>query len=604
MKFRILGPLEVVDGDREVAIAGSKQRALLAVLLLHPNAVVSRDRLIDELWGESPPDTASTALQVHVSQLRKSLGRDVIVTRTPGYMIRVEAGELDLERFEQLVEEARGKEAAPAAATLRDALGLWRGPPLADLDGSVAVSERGQLEEQRLSALEHRIDAELELGLHGEQVPELEALVREDPLRERPRAQLMLALYRSGRQAEALDVYSKGRRLLADELGLEPGDELRRLERAILEHDPSLAPTAEVSAPPRRTPPAADAVEPEGPERRLQLLRRSRWVALLGALLVVGALAAIVVALTRGSGSPPVAVAANSVAVVSPQSGKVVADVPIGGRPVAIAVGADAVWVANADDQTVLRIDPKTFKVVKTIGGLGNEVTDIAVGFGSVWVAGGNDGTLTRIDPRLNAPERVLHLAKPGAVVPQPVFLVATGAGSVWVTGGNRVLRIDPQTNGVAGSTPAPDAPFTSVGSGAGSAWVVAGNEHVLRLDATSGRITADSPLPSPAAFPVVAHGSLWLVVYTVKSQIWRLNPLTLEQTDSVSVPAAFPFGLAAGDGGVLWTADHDSGGVWRIDSSESRAVRVVKVEHHPIAIAAGEGSVWIGVQLSEFKFR
>jgi DNA-binding SARP family transcriptional activator len=354
MEFRILGPLEVVDGDREVAIAGSKQRALLAILLLHPNTVVSRDRLIDELWGESPPETASTALQVHVSQLRKSLGRDVIVTRTPGYMIRVETGELDLEQFEQLVEESRGKEAAVAAATLREALRLWRGPPLADLDGSVALPERGQLEEQRLSALEHRIDAELELGLHDEQVPELEALVREDPLRERRRAQLMLALYRSGRQAEALDVYSKGRRLLADELGLEPGDELRRLERAILAHDPALA--------------AADAVEVGGREPGLQMLRRSRWVALIGAVIVVGAAAALVIALTHGSGSPPLAVAANSVAVVSPQTGKVVADVPIGGRPVAIAVGAGAVWVANADDQTVLRIDPKTFKVVKTIG--------------------------------------------------------------------------------------------------------------------------------------------------------------------------------------------------------------------------------------------
>jgi DNA-binding SARP family transcriptional activator len=590
MEFRILGPLEVVDGDRPVAIAGSKQRALLAILLLHANAVVSRDRLIDELWGESPPETASTALQVHVSQLRKSLGRDVIVTRAPGYMIRVEAGELDLDRFEQLVEEARGKDAAPAAAMLRDALRLWRGPPLADLDGSVALPERGQLEEQRLSALEHRIDAELELGLHSDQVPELEALVREDPLRERRRAQLMLALYRSGRQAEALDVYSKGRRLLADELGLEPGDELRRLERAILEHDPALA--------------AADPVEPGGREPSLQMLRRSRRVAVIGAVIVVGAAAALVIALTQGSGSAPLAVAANSVAVVSPRTGKVVADVPIGGRPVAIAVGAGAVWVANADDQTVLRIDPKTFKVVKTIGGLGSEVTDIAVGFGSVWVAGGNDGTVTRIDPRLNAPERVLHLAKAGAVIPQPIFLVAAGAGSIWATGGNRVLRIDPRTNAVAASTPAPDAPFTSVGAGAGSAWLVAGNEHVLRLDPTSGRITADSALPSAAAFPVVAHGSLWLVVYTVKSQIWRVDPLTLEQTASVSVPADFLFGLAAGDGGVLWTADHASGGVWRIDPAGSQAVRVVKVEHHPIAIAAGEGSVWIGVQLPEFKFR
>ena len=603
MEFRILGPLEVVDGDRQVAIAGSKQRALLAILLLHPNAVVSRDRLIDELWGESAPATASTALQVHLSQLRKALGRDVIVTRAPGYMIRVEAGELDLDRFEQLVEEARGKDVAPAAATLREALRLWRGPPLADLDDSVALPERGQLEEQRLSALEHRIDAELELGLHREQVPELEALVREDPLRERPRAQLMLALYRSGRQAEALDVYSKGRRLLADELGLEPGDELRRLERAILEHDPALAPPVDPPTSPLRATAVVDAVQQDGHERP-KLLRRSRRVAVIGALVVVGALVALAIALTSGSAPSPVPVAANSVAVVSPRTGKVVADVPVGGRPVGIAVGAGAVWVANADDQTVLRIDPNTFKVVKTIGGLGNEVTGIAVGFGAVWVAGGNDGTLTRIDPRLNAPERVLHLGKAGAIVPQPVFLVATGAGSVWVTRGNQVLRIDPKTNEVAGSTTATAAAFGSLGAGAGSAWIVVPTEHVLRIDGTSSKITADTALPNTAAFPVGARDSLWLVVYTAPPQVWRLDHTTMEQEGSVSIPAHRLFGLTADSDGALWTADHGSGTVWRIDSAGTRADRVVEVAHHPIAIAAGEGSIWIGVQQQEFKFR
>jgi DNA-binding SARP family transcriptional activator len=178
MEYRILGPLEVGDDGRQIAITGSKQRALLAILLLHANEVVSRERLIDELWDTSPPETAPAALQVHVSQLRKALGHDAIVTRAPGYLVRVEDGELDLDRFEQLVEDARGKTAPEAAETLREALRVWRGPPLADVDDAVARPERGQLEEQRLSALERRIEAELELGLHAELVPELEALVR------------------------------------------------------------------------------------------------------------------------------------------------------------------------------------------------------------------------------------------------------------------------------------------------------------------------------------------------------------------------------------------------------------------------------------------
>ena len=240
MEFRILGPLEVLDEGRPVALGGAKQRALLAVLLLHANEVVSRDRLIDELWGGEPPDTANTALHVHVSQVRKLLRRDAIVTQNPGYLIRISDGELDLHRFERLVATARAEEPAQAARLLREGLALWRGAPLAELGDSFARAERARLEEQRLAALEQRIDAELALGRHAELVPELEGRVREQPLRERLRGRLMLALYRSGRQADALEVYRSGRRLLDEELGLKPDDELQRLERAILNHDPSL----------------------------------------------------------------------------------------------------------------------------------------------------------------------------------------------------------------------------------------------------------------------------------------------------------------------------------------------------------------------------
>ena len=166
--------------------------------MLHANRVVSRDRLIDELWNGAPPDTAATALQVHVSQMRKTLGRDTIVTRNPGYMLAVEPGAVDVERFQGLVDEARSQEPREAATTLRRALDLWRGPLLADVDGSVARTERAQLEEQQAEALELRVDADLALGSHLELVSELERLLREEPLRERRRAQLMLALYRSG----------------------------------------------------------------------------------------------------------------------------------------------------------------------------------------------------------------------------------------------------------------------------------------------------------------------------------------------------------------------------------------------------------------------
>ena len=242
MDFRILGPLDVRVDDRPLALGGARQRALLGLLLLHANEVVSSDRLVDELWGDAE---GSKALQVAVSRLRKVIGRDVLVTRPPGYQLRVEPGQLDLHRFEQLVADGRAALAAdnPGAAslTLREALALWRGPPLADLTfESPLQTELARLEELRLAALEDRIDADLALGRHADAIGELEALSALHPLRERLRAQLMLALYRSGRQAEALEAYRDARRALVDELGIEPGRALRDLERRILSQDAGL----------------------------------------------------------------------------------------------------------------------------------------------------------------------------------------------------------------------------------------------------------------------------------------------------------------------------------------------------------------------------
>ena len=246
MDFRLLGPLEVSEHGEPLALGGVRQRSLLAVLLLQANELVSTDRLIDQLWGAAPPPTAAKTVQVYVSRLRKALDSDRLATRAPGYVLSVDPEELDLARFELLVAEARAADRETAAAKLREALALWRGPALADLAyESFAQVEIARLEEMRLTVLEQRIDADLALGRHAELVGELEALVARFPLREPLRAQLMLALYRAGRQAEALDAYRAARRELVDELGLEPSEELQRLEQAILQHEPALAPPGE-----------------------------------------------------------------------------------------------------------------------------------------------------------------------------------------------------------------------------------------------------------------------------------------------------------------------------------------------------------------------
>jgi DNA-binding SARP family transcriptional activator len=241
VEFRILGPLEVVDGGGPLRLGGRNQRALLALLLLNVDEVVSTDRLIDGLWAENPPRTAPTSLQNAVSQLRKLLGADRLVTKPPGYILRLEADQLDVDRVRQLVTEARTRDAEGRVQLLREAEGFWRGPPLAEFAyDAFAQTAIGRLEELRLSVVEERIDAELGLDRHSELIGELEALVAEHPLRERLRGQLMLGLYRTGRQADALHAYQEARRALLEELGIDPGPALQRLHSAILRQERSL----------------------------------------------------------------------------------------------------------------------------------------------------------------------------------------------------------------------------------------------------------------------------------------------------------------------------------------------------------------------------
>jgi len=250
MEFRILGPVEAIEGSRSLSLGGAKQQALLAVLVLNANRAVSTDRLIDALWGERAPDGAAHTVQVFVSQFRKAFRVDgssdeLLVTQGRGYVLRTEPERVDLYRFEALIDRGRkalaDRDPAGASALLREALDLWRGAPLAGLeDEPFAQPYIARIEDVRLSAVEDLIEAELAMGRHAELVGELQSLASEFPLRERLRGQLMLALYRSGRQAEALSAYRDAKRMLAEELGIDPTPDLQRLEGAILRQDPDL----------------------------------------------------------------------------------------------------------------------------------------------------------------------------------------------------------------------------------------------------------------------------------------------------------------------------------------------------------------------------
>src|SRR5919109_5157629 len=308
MDFRLLGPLELWDGRREIEVAGAKRRALLAILILHRNEVIPRDRLVDLLWGERPPPSAFHSLEVQVSKLRALVSCDGsrLQTRPPGYVLRLEPGELDLERFERLAEDGRAalEQGDPERAdrVLREALSEVRGPALAEFAFEpFAQAPMAELAELRMAVLEDRVDADLALGRHDKLVGELEALVAAEPLRERLRGQLMLALYRCGRQAEALQAYRDARRVLVDELGIEPTRELRDLGRAILRQDETLNPARTV-APPH----AADGGAPERAlPRPARGARRGRRLGAVGVCALVVAVAAALLVRGPGGGAHP-----------------------------------------------------------------------------------------------------------------------------------------------------------------------------------------------------------------------------------------------------------------------------------------------------------
>jgi YVTN family beta-propeller protein len=579
VQFGILGPLEVLRDGRRVELGGAQQRALLAVLLLHRGEVVSVDRLTDELWGEGAPPTAHKTVQVYVSRLRKVLGDGLLVTRADGYLLAVESDEIDAERFERLMSEARealeGGDQRRRAGSLVQALGLWRGPPLEEFAYErFAQAAIARLQEARLSAIEERIDAELELGEHGRLVGELEALVREHPLNERFEAQLMRALYQSGRQADALESYRGARRRLIDELGIEPGRRLQELERAILAQDPSL----EAPAP--------------GPARhRAGRTQHGELLLALGggALLAVIAVVAVVL---NGAGPALVPVAPNSVAAIDVQSNRVAATVPVGSSPGPLTFGAGSLWVSNIDDQTVSRIDPATLRTLRTITVRGPP-TGIAAAAQRIWVVQSNAHASTvsvsRVDPRFNSVEPVSRIAN---VVPGGPGAAAVDGDAVWIApSAGRLVRLDPG-DGHALQHIDPNLNPAGIALGDGVVWLTDTNaDTVTRIDPTGLRTTI--PVGGGPGGIAVGGGGVW-VADALDDTVVRINPGTAAVTMTIRVGHS-PSGVAVGAGSV-WVANSGDGTVTRIDTRSYRVQSTIAVGGSPQSVAIAHRRAWVTI--------
>jgi YVTN family beta-propeller protein len=605
--FRILGPLAVSRDGTEVTIAGGRQRALLTYLLLHANRVVRTDRLIDELFGDEPPESALNSVHAGISRLRRQLrgsggGEVPIVTRPPGYVLELEREQLDLHVFKDLLEAGRRELDAgkpeDARRTLADTLELWRGEPLADLSAyAFAREEAARLEDLHLAVVMERIEADLACGRHAEVIGDLEALVARHALQERLRAQLMLALYRSGRQADALRIYQETRRALVSELGLEPGKALQQLEQRILTHAPEL--DAPVLAP--RTP---ERASPEVARRRTPL------AVFVGAASLLAALAIAFLA-TRDDASGPSALAPNSVGVIDIGTNRLTAEVPVGESPGGISVGQDGkAWVVNKQDATLSLIDPERAVVLRTLP-LPGRPSDVAV-TRAVWVLHNRpgstqdpyagDASVTQVDPELLGV--VATHAVPAGFGNDFEDPIAADARSVWVGGATGVSELDVETGKVSPRIPAGRVVDVAVVDG--DLWAVVPDTGVVIVKAADEFVSDTITLgaaTSPAAIAAGAEG-VWVVSNrgfaccpdreTGTATVFRIDPGTHEVVSTIRV-GGNASGIAVGAGSV-WVADVERRAVLRIDPAKQAIAATIPLGGRPVAVAANDESAWVTV--------
>lgn len=593
VEFRILGPLEVIEDGNPVALGTLKERLVLAVLLLHANEFVSRERLIDDLWADAPPPTAHKAVNVYLSKVRKALsvaGADLIATASGGYRLRVEPETLDAGRMELLVASAREcvskGELERAADRFREALSLWRGPTLAGLQlESRGRDEVARLDDLRLTVLMDRIECDLALGRHEQVLGELSLLVREHPLRERLRAQQMLALYRADRQADALKAYTEARQTLVDDLGIEPSEALQRLQQAILRHDASLE-TPEGTALVNGLASTTDA--DVGGGGTPTALSRRRWQLALAALVILSGTAAVAATLSGSAGASR-HVVPDSLVRIDP-SGKVESVTQLGAEPQQLAATATGIWISNLGENSVSRYDIRTRKVLTL--GTPPEPFNVVADARNAWVsslrssrvitrfAGFGEGDSAGWGPLDPSSTPTINLPPPGAVS------LALGSGYLWAVAGpkttfgsdDRVWLVDPATNRVVRELRL-QSQTTSIAYAHGTAWIGAfANEREL------------------LAMRVMVTGTSWLFSVRFGATGPRTHKYRLENGDT-----AGPGGVAVGFGRV-WVLNCgtcngpvDNQQLFEFDPRKGRVVKRIPLSgRNANALAVGAGSVWV----------
>ena len=555
--------------------------------------------LIDEVWGEQPPSSAPHTIESYISRLRRVLEPHgpVLMRHGDGYALELRHGFTDLERAKGLLDEAC------AASVARDyersydlasqACRFWRGPALADVP---LAREKKLLDELRLRALEQRFDAGLALDRHDELITELQQLVEQDPYRERFVGQLMLALYRAGRQAEALAVYERTRRVLAEELGLEPSRELQRLSGEIVRHEPQLVAPAAL---------AVDRFSAQLPSLETVTTQRTeatqiaatRWwrrraavvVALAGAAAVAASTTAVAL-VSGGSEAGASRVRANALGLIDANGRRIGGEIPLDAAPTSVARGAGALWVTSSADDSVSRIDPATRSVRQTIP-VGSGPNGIAVCAGAVWVANNLDGTVSRIDPATNT--EVDKIA-----VGNGPTAVACGAGSVWVTNSSdrTVSRIDPERDRVV-RTIETDAVGRGIAVGAGSIWVTdESSRRVMRIDPETESVET-IPVGNGPTGIAFGQRAVW-VANALDGTVSRIDP----DTDAVAtLTVAGGPGAVAVDRGAVWVGVEFGERLVRIDPDprRPRVVGEVAIGNRPEGMVVSEGGVWVAVQAS-----
>lgn len=568
MEFCVLGPLEARDDHgTPIALGAAKQRSLLALLLLARGRTVASERLIEEIWGGRAPETAHKSVQVYVSRLRKALGEARIVTHERGYALPLKQDELDLDRFDALLAEASDQPPERSAETLRRALSLFRGEPLEDLALEPwAGAEIARIEDRQVLALERRIDADLELGGQRDVVPELELLVASHPYREHLVEQLALALYRSGRQKEALDACREATTRLRRDLGLEPGPSLQRLAQQMLRQDEALDYVA----------------GPVAPKGRIET-RRHGWRLLVvgGAVIVAAAATALAVALTR-SGRASLASLSPGVAIIDAPTGRVLSTISTTAitQPVEAVAGSGSFWVWNLTPYSVIRVDPATGHIGQRIDAPYVADSGWFLPDGrNLWFTGSHE--LARVDVDSGVPVDRYRLAPGSGTGSFGLTGIVRAAGSLWIASNaqNELLRVDPSTGRILRRIPIPN-PF-NVAAGAGAVWVTSAAVGLVRVDTETSAITATAPVPNPS-FVAVGGGFAWASNET-KGTVYKVD-------QAGNIVATY----RTGDGaravsfadGKLWVVNQDAGSVTGIDTSTG-AERVFRFGHPLQSVAA-----------------